>query len=319
MTYSAGNTIVDDDYNIFATGNAAGTGDQGVANINSILGSASGEFGYGQSGGLGAVTAGSTVQATEWASLLTKNTLLANHQGTSITAIANPAGGDTIAAYAALSANITATYNGKLNAAGSGSDSTVSSVTTTSWNTSSTLSKTFTFASRDQLRYFFNAGGMIRLSWSRTGGTGSTQNTSWTNTLTAAGTIVLTGIGASKTIAAVAYTGTTKIGGSGTNQILLTAQGVLDMSSTPAIYFKQIPPTGYGDNEIEVSMSIPNEGTVITILTDLSDDYTPPDPGSPDLVDGTLTQVSTIRYPSTTYLADTWGTVTQNSPTWTQS
>ena len=28
MTYSAGNTIVDDDYNIFATGNAAGTGDK---------------------------------------------------------------------------------------------------------------------------------------------------------------------------------------------------------------------------------------------------------------------------------------------------
>ena len=319
MTYSAGNTIVDDDYNIFATGNAAGTGDQNVANINSILGSASGEFGYGQSGGLTSATAGNTVLASEWASLLTKNTLLANHQGTSITSITNPTAGNTIAAYAALSANVTATYNGKLNAAGSGSDSSVSSVTTTSWNTSSTLSKTFTFASRDQLRYFFNAGGMIRLSWSRSGGTGSTQNTSWTNTLTAAGTIVLTGIGASKTIAGVSYTGTTKIGGSGTNQILLTAQGVLDMASTPAIYFKQIPPTGYGDNEIEVSMSIPAGGTVITILTDLSDDYTPPDPGSPDLVDGTLTQVSTIRFPSTTYLADTWGSVTQNSPSWVQS
>ena len=319
MTYSAGNTIVDDDYNIFATGNAAGSGDQNVANINSILGSASGEFGYGQSGGLGAVTAGSTVLASDWASLLTKNTLLANHQGTSITSITNPSAGNTIAAYAALSANISATYTNKLNATASGSDSSVSSVSTSSWNTSSTLSKTFTFASRNQLRYFFNAGGMIRLSWSRTGGTGSTQNTSWTNTLTAAGTIVLTGIAASKTIAAVAYTGTTKIGGSGTNQILLTGSGVLDMSSTPAIYFKQIPPTGYGDNEIEVSMSIPADGTVITILTDLSDDYTPPDPGSPDLVDGTLTQVSTIRYPSTTYLADTWGTVTQNSPSWVQS
>ena len=319
MTYSAGNTIVDDDYNIFATGNAAGTGDQNVANINSILGSASGIFGYGQSGGVAAVTAGSTVQATSWADLLTKNTLLANHQGTSITSITNPTGGDTIAAYAALSANITATYTNKLNAAGSGSDSSVSSATTTSWNTSSTLSKTFTFASRNQLRYFFNAGGMIRLSWSRSGGTGSTQNTSWTNTLTAAGTIVLTGIAASKTIAGVAYTGTTKIGGSGTNQILLTGSGVLNMSSTPAIYFKQIPPTGYGDNEIEVSMSIPAAGTVITILTDLSDDYTPPDPGSPDLVDGTLTQTLIVRPPSTTYLANTWGTPTISSNSWVQS
>ena len=319
MTYSAGSTIVDDDYNIFATGNAAGTGDAAVANINTILGVGDDERGYGQSGALGSVTVGETVQATSWASLLTKNTLLANHQGTTITSITNPTSGNTISAYAALSANVTATFNGKLDAAGSGSDSTVSSVTTTSWNTSSTLSKTFTFASRNQLRYFFNTGGMIRLSWSRTGGTTSTQNTAWTDTLTAAGTIVLTSDGASKTIAGVAYTGTTKIGGSGTNQILLTGSGVLNMSSTPAIYFKQIPPTGYGDNEIEVSMSIPADGTVLTILTDLSDDYTPPDPGSPDLVDGTLTQVTTIRYPSTTYLADTWGTVTQNSPTWVQS
>jgi hypothetical protein len=319
MTYSAGSTIVDDDYNIFATGNAAGTGDAAVANINTILGVGDDERGYGQSGALGSVTVGDTVQATSWASLLTKNTLLANHQGTTITSITNPTSGNTISAYAALSANVTATFNGKLDAAGSGSDSTVSSVTTTSWNTSSTLSKTFTFASRNQLRYFFNTGGMIRLSWSRTGGTTSSQNTAWTDTLTAAGTIVLTSDGASKTIAGVAYTGTTKIGGSGTNQILLTANGIYDIASTPAIYFKQIPPSGYGDNEIEVSMSIPADGTVLTILTDLSDDYTPPDPGSPDLVDGTLTQVTTIRYPSTTYLADTWGTVTQNSPTWVQS
>jgi hypothetical protein len=232
MTYSAGSTIVDDDYNIFATGNAAGTGDAAVANINTILGVGDDERGYGQSGALGSVTVGETVQATSWASLLTKNTLLANHQGTTITSITNPTSGNTISAYAALSANVTATFNGKLDAAGSGSDSTVSSVTTTSWNTSSTLSKTFTFASRNQLRYFFNTGGMIRLSWSRTGGTTSSQNTAWTDTLTAAGTIVLTSDGASKTIAGVAYTGTTKIGGSGTNQILLTANGIYDIAST---------------------------------------------------------------------------------------
>ena len=320
MTYSAGQIIVDDDYNIFATGNAAGTGDQSVANINSILGTGSGEFGYGQSGGLPAVTAGNEVEATSWANLLTRNSTLASHQGTSITAISNPSGGDIITAYAALSANITATYNGKLNAAASGSDASVSSVTTTSWNTSSVLTKTFTFASRNQLRYFFNAGGLIRLSWSRTGGTGSSQNTSWTNTLTAAGTIVISGFGTSKTIAGVAYTGITKIGGSGTPRALLTGTGVLSpIASTEQQLYDQIPPSGYGDNEIEVYGSIPTNGTVLTLKTDLSDDYTPPDPGSPDLVDGTLTQVSTIRFPSTTHIADTWGTVSQNSPSWVQS
>jgi hypothetical protein len=319
MTYSAGNTILDDDYNIFATGNAAGTGDQSVANINSILTVGGAEFGYGQSE-VTPVSAGIGVTAAQWASLLTANATLASHQGTSITGISNPSAGDTIAAYAALSANVTATFNGKLNAAASGSDASVSSVTTTSWNTSSVLTKTFTFASRNQLRYFFNAGGLIRLSWSRTGGTASSQNTAWTDTLTAAGTIVISGFGTSKTIAGVAYTGITKIGGSGTPRALLTGTGVLSpIAATEQQLYDQIPPSGYGDNEIEVYGSIPSNGTVLTLKTDLSDDYTPPDPGSPDLVNGTLTQVSTIRFPSSTHLTASWGSVTQNSPSWVQS
>ena len=317
MTYSAGNTIIDDDYNIFATGNASGSGDNNVANINTVWGSGTGDKGYGQSSTLPAVSAGNTVQATNWANLIARNTSLANHQGSSITAITQPSAGNTIEAYAALSSNITTTFNNRNNAAGSGSDSTVNSVSTSGWNNSSTLSKTFTFSSANAYRYFFNAGGMIRISWSRTGGTSSTQNTTWSNLLTAAGTLVLTGAAASKTIAGTSYTGLTKIGGSGTPTTLVTTEGAYALNSTPSLNFKQVPSSPYGANEIEVSYS--TTSTVITIYTDLSDDYAPPDPSSPDNVDGTLTQVSTIRYPSTTYLTDTWGTVTQNSPSWSQS
>jgi len=317
MTYSAGNTIIDDDYNIFATGNASGSGDNNVANINTVWGSGTGDKGYGQSSTLSAVSAGNTVQATSWANLIARNTSLANHQGSSITSITQPSAGNTIEAYAALSSNITTTFNNRNNAAGSGSDSTVNSVSTSGWNNSSTLSKTFTFSSANAYRYFFNAGGMIRISWSRTGGTSSTQNTTWSNLLTAAGTLVLTGAAASKTIAGTSYTGLTKIGGSGTPTTLVTTEGAYALNSTPSLNFKQVPSSPYGANEIEVSYS--TTSTVITIYTDLSDDYAPPDPSSPDNVDGTLTQVSTIRYPSTTYLTDTWGTVTQNSPSWSQS
>ena len=185
------------------------------------------EFGYGQGTEMALLVQAMLYKQLDWTTLLTRNATLASHQGTSITSITNPSAGNTIEAYAALSANVTATFNGKLNAAASGSDASVSSVTTTAWNTSSVLTKTFTFASRNQLRYFFNAGGLIRLSWSRTGGTASSQNTSWTNTLTAAGTIVISGVGTSKTIAGVAYTGITKIGGSGTTRTLLTGTGVL--------------------------------------------------------------------------------------------
>ena len=319
MTYSAGNIIVDDDYNIFATGNAAGTGDQSVANINSIIGVGGNEFGYGQGTEVGPVSAGDQVRATDWTTLLARMNTLANHQGTTITSISNPSAGDTIAAYTALSSNITAVYNNKLNAAGSGSDITRTTTTTSSWNNSSVLTQTITFPSRNQLRYFFNAGGMIRCSWSRSGGTSSSQNTSWTDTLNAAGTIVLTSDGASKTIDGVSYTGITKIGGSGTNQILNTTNGIYDISATPTVQFKQIPPSGYGDNEIEYYMSIPSNGTVLTVKVDLSDDYSPPDPGSPDNVDGTLTQTLVVRPPSTTYLTASWGTPTISSNSWVQS
>jgi len=317
MTYSAGNTIIDDDYNIFATGNAAGSGDNNVANINTVWGSGTGDKGYGQSSTLSAVSAGNTVQATSWANLVARNTSLANHQGSSITSITQPTAGNTISAFTALSTNITTTFNNRNNAAGSGSDSTVTSSSTSGWNNSATLSKTFTFSSANAYRYFFNAGGMIRISWSRSGGTSSDQNTTWTNLLTASGTLVLTGAAASKSIAGTSYTGLTKIGGSGTPTTLVTTEGAYALNSTPSLNFKQVPSAPYGANEIEVSYS--TTSTVITIYTDLSDDYAPPDPASPDNIDGTLSQVSTIRYPSTTYLTNTWGTVTQNSPSWTQS
>jgi len=317
MTYSAGNTIIDDDYNIFATGNAAGSGDNNVANINTVWGSGTGDKGYGQSSTLSAVSAGNTVQATSWANLVARNTSLANHQGSSITSITQPTAGNTISAFTALSTNITTTFNNRNNAAGSGSDSTVTSSSTSGWNNSATLSKTFTFSSEAAKRYFFNAGGMIRLSWSRSGGTSSSQNTSWTNLLTASGTLVLTGAAASKSIAGTSYTGLTKIGGSGTPTTLVTTEGAYALNSTPSLNFKQVPSAPYGANEIEVSYS--TTSTVITIYTDLSDDYAPPDPASPDNIDGTLSQVSTIRYPSTTYITSTWGTVTQNSPSWSQS
>ena len=317
MTYSAGNTIIDDDYNIFATGNAAGTGDNSVNNINTILGTGTGDKGYGQSTTLPAVSAGSTVAATNWANLVARNATLAAHQGITITSITQPSAGDTVAAFAALSQNITDVNTNRNFAAAEGSDATVNSDSTSGWNNSATLSKTFTFASANQLRYFFNAGGQIRLSWSRSGGTTSDQNTSWTNLLTASGTLVLTGAAAAKTINGVSYTGLTKIGGSGSPTTLNTTEGAYALDGTPSLNFKQVPAAPYGANEIEVSYSI--SGAVITIYTDLSDDYAPPDPASPDNIDGTLTQVSTVRPPSTAQLTDTWGTVTQNTPSWSQT
>jgi len=300
MTYSFGNTILDDDYNGFKD------------SVNTMWSTGSGDAGYGQTA-ISAVSAGSTISATQWASLLNPISSAADHQGSSITAITNPSAGGTISAFTALSSNVSAvTGSTRHNAAASGSDSSATTTTTSAWSTSATTTKTITFASANQYRYFFNAGGMIRMSWARSGGSSTDQNTSWTNMLSVAGTIVLTGIGASKNIAGVAYTGTTKIGGGGNTPVtLLTGTGAEDLGSSVTI-FKQLNNSYlYTSNFIQVDAS--RSSNTISFAVTLSDNDSTP---GTDQVDGTLTMTTVIRQPSTTYLSNSWGTVSQNSASW---
>lgn len=322
MAYSSGSLILDDDYNIFATGNAAGTGDNNTANLNTVWGAGTGDKGYGQSSPISAVSAGSTITATQWSTLLTRLNTIADHQGTTITSISNPTTGDTIEAYAALSSNITSVFNNRLDAAANGTDITANGTTTTSstWDVRATTTKTVTFGSTDELRYFFNAGGMIRMSFSLTGGSDA-KSQEWADLLTQTGTIVVTGSADSKTIAAVAYTGTTKIGGSGTVTTLATGTGALDYTGTPATIFKQFADSApYTGNYIEINASI--SGSVLSFAVTLedaaADTLSPTGAGDAlDVVDGTLTMTSIVRPPSTTYLTSTWGTPSMNAATWT--
>mgnify|MGYP003633402873 FL=1 len=302
MTYSAGNTILDDDYNGFKD------------SINTMWSTGSGSAGYGQTA-VAAVAAGSTITATQWATLLSRISSAASHQGTSITSITNPSAGATISAYAALAGNITSvTGTNRLNAAANGGDSSANTTTTAGWAASASTTKTITFASANAKRWFFNAGGMIRMSWARSGGTASAQNTSWTNLLGAAGTIVVTGAASSKTIAGVAYTGTSKKGGSGSPTTLATTTGA-DVIGGAVTIFKQLGAQYlYTTNYINVNAS--GSSTNISFAVTLIDNDAP---AGPDTVNGTLTMTTTIRPPSTTYVSAAWGSVTQNSAAWSVS
>lgn len=326
MAYSSGSVILDDDYNIFATGNAAGTGDNDTANINTVWGTGTGDKGYGQSNTVSAVSAGSTITATQWSTLLTRMTSIANHQGTSITSISNPSAGDTIEAYAALQTNITNLFNNRLDAAANGTDITANGTTTTtsSWDVSATTTKTVTFGSTEEMRHFFNAGGHIRMSFSRSGGTSSDKNTEWTDLLNQVGTIVVCGSATSKTINSETLTGTTKIGGSGTPDTLLTGTGSEDYTGTPVVIFKQFADTApYTTNYAQIEASI--SGAVITFevtLQDAATDTIAPSGGGEgdalDIVDGTLTMTTVVRPPSESNLNEnSWGTPTMNAATWT--
>jgi len=89
------------------------------------------------------------------------------------------------------------------------STSTDSSKTyTSSWNTTLTQETTFTWANEGLCRAYFNGGGRIGFSASRSGGSSTTQNTNWTDTLSAMGSVFLqhnTGAGSSGTNAGIGF------------------------------------------------------------------------------------------------------------------
>ena len=94
MAYSSGDLILDDHYNAFAT------------SVNAIWGTGSGDAGYGNGTTVAAVSAGNTITAAQWTTLLARMNSMASHQGTSITSISNPSAGGTISAFTALSTNV---------------------------------------------------------------------------------------------------------------------------------------------------------------------------------------------------------------------
>jgi len=306
MAYSTGSVILDDDYNIFATGNAAGTGDNNVANVNTVWGVGTGDKGYGQTTlpVLSPVSAGATVTATQWATMLNRISSAASHQGSSITSIVNPVAGNTISAYAALFTNITTIFNNRLNAAASGSTSTTNTDRTTSWSTSVTFTQTVTFSSADAARYFFNAGGRITISYSRSGGSVNDQNTAITDLCTACGTLTFTAGTATQTIAGGSFTGTTKTGGSGSPTVATTT-GWYDLTTANVQVFTQSASSyyGYEGNSITINLRNATAGTQLVVASVVAKG------GGLTTVDGTLRAALSVIPPSTTHLTTaSWGT-----------
>lgn len=303
MAYTAGDLILDDHYNTFATGSVGGTATDS-ANVNNVWGAGTGDRGYGQSSTVSAVSAGATVTATQWATLLSRISSIASHQGTTITAITSPTAGNTIEAYTALSNNITAIHTNRLDNAAFGTTSATDTSGSGAWSAYTVHTITVTFGSADQRRYFFNAGGEIRIDTSISGGTADGKYNEWvdlSNTL--AGQVIL---GAH---------GTTKSGGTGTPTTLEGAIGNYELTGTAqTIYLQYADSSPYTSNYIRVQ-AWSSASNTITFEVRYQDDsadqtydkavYTPN-----DVMDGTVTTTTTIAPPSETYLTNTWGTPT---------
>jgi hypothetical protein len=171
MAYSAGDTILDDEYNTFVNSSSDPYG------YNHFAGTGAGSYGLGQTH-IGTVVAGdNTVTASSWNSLFTGMDNIANHTNTSITASSVTAG-DTIAVRSALItdlANLAAAVAGGSTSATAISESSElqSSVSSTRWVGSHTVEHSITFSNNADLRHFFNAGGTMRMKLTRNGNGGS--------------------------------------------------------------------------------------------------------------------------------------------------
>ena len=320
MTYSSGGLIQATDYNGFVSTTAG-------ANINDIWAAGSGDKGYGQTA-VGTVAAAGTVTATQWASLVNTLSSLGSQTNTALTARTAPTAGTTIAILAAVNTDLTNVTTNRNDAAAvgnqfagyTGTNSKTGGTSGAAWTI--TITNTVTFASSNAARYFFNGGGTIGLINAKSS-TGLTGDPVWNDLSAACGTIVFSGAAASKTIAGVPYTGTTKIGGTGSPTTLSTATGyyALTAGGAATIIFKQFSVTApYTTDFIQLSVALDAGSSILTFTTLWSANDS--GPGDPDPISGGTaasgttagTAPCTICYyypPSSTYLTSaSWGTPT---------
>lgn len=323
MAYSVGGLIEATDYNGFVN-NTAG------ANVNGIWAAGTGDSGYGQTA-LSTVSSAGTITATQWASLVNTISSIASHQGTTITARSAPVAGNTIQILSALNTDLTNITNNRGNAVANGTQyatwsGSVSKTTSTGPGTWTLIFQhTITWASANAARYFFNAGGRIKWDVGKSS-LGTEADDEWNDLANnLCGDIYITGGTATQTIAGTSYTGTTKIGGTGSPSVLATSFGWYDFNTSDTILYRQFADTApYTGQYIELSARTAGSGTQL-ILSTLWLDPGGSGPGSTDQISGgtatnsgstTITgtaPTTLVTYfpPSSTYLTSaSWGTPT---------
>jgi hypothetical protein len=325
MAYSVGGLIEASDYNTFVGNTTAG--------LNRVWSTGSGDAGYGQTT-IGTVSAAATVTATNWATLVNNLAAVGTHQGTSLTSRTAPVTGNLIQILNNVSTDITNITTNRGNAAASGTTigtftGSVSKTTATgsgqnAWTI--TFTQTVTFASADAARYFFNAGGIVRLQYNKTS-TGTDADPDWNTLASETGSINFTGRvnSTTNTIAGQAYTGTTRIGGvGGTQTTLATTTGFYNLTPGGAavtIFQLNNANAPYTPDFIRTQVALNAGGTVLTFTTVWSDNGSSGAGTSANISGGTATAspatvisgtapttLLNLIPPSTVNLTASWGT-----------
>ena len=260
-------------------------------------------------GSLTQVAATNSVTATQWNGLILATNKALFHTGSANVAVTGVSVGTPIAYYSALSTAVTTVWNN----ANTGSvdnttdDAAFTSTNTVTWANSIGFAFTVTFSSADRMRYYFNAGGKIKLSLTGPAGTG--RNADWRTLCTAMGTLIF------------GYNTTTKSGGSGSPSTLLSTAGNGGFwgPHTSGVdredFLQYSTGTAYNSNYIEVLTKVTGatgsnggKGVTLTFTINLVDDDT--NIYAPAVASGTVASLILARPDSGSLDTSAWGTIT---------
>jgi len=294
MAYATGDTILDTHYNDFAT------------SVNALWGTGTGDRGYGETTTVSTVSDGTTITAAQWTTLLARITSMANHQGSSITSITSPSTGDVIAAYTALSTNISTIDTNRLTPAARQAVANTNRDNTNTFTGTLTFTHKWAWASTNQARYFFNAGGRLSISGSQSGHGSDSKGNEWANLLTAAGTYYVNAQTSGKS------------GGSGSPSTNETDKGYHDLTATYSTVFQQYEDTGpYTANYVQWQLrtadsaaSVETSCTWVDAAADQTS-YNKSIYNVQDQVEGTHRMTFGYEKHDVTYVADNGGTITE--------
>ena len=266
MAYSAGDAILDDEYNVFVNSSSDPFG------YNHFAGPGSAQYGLNQST-ISTVSAGDTVQASSWNALFTGLDNIANHTNVSITS-SSVSAGDAIAIRSALVSDLAnlaaAVAGGSTSATAISTNAVGSSTNSGTWNSTSTIERSVTFANNNTMRAFFNAGGFIRIDPGTSGSVDGLKDTVFSDlTSTAIGNLDLKSQSTTR---------------SGSGETLTTnglANGFHDLGTGYTTLIKLTSDnSNYTSNTVEISAKLDaavGSATVLTIKmvsTDAADDTT---------------------------------------------
>ena len=164
--------------------------------ISGVLGAGSGASGYGQALSSSDVAQGDSITETQWDNLRADIDKCLTHQSGS-SSLTNVSTSDNIT-YTVVNAYQTAANTAVTNkdnvfaSTQSALATGVSSNYATGWKTSIRHRVTVTFSSAANARNFFNLGGNIRLTASRTGSTAASKDSNWATLINSLGAIYYT-------------------------------------------------------------------------------------------------------------------------------